>query len=67
MVWCRRLLVYSPNLGQWDLDRFGPAGAQTFRDWSALIKAQQGICPEDARVAAFPCGALQLGGGEYKR
>ena len=66
MFWNRRLFVYSPNLGQWDIDRFGPPGAVLFRDWSSLIGALAAQYPSGAQAVVFPCGTLQLGGGEYK-
>jgi nickel-dependent lactate racemase len=67
MVWNRRLMVFSPNLGQWDLDRFGPAGAIVSGDWSALIKTLEGTYPGQVRAVVFPCGTLQMGGGEYQK
>jgi nickel-dependent lactate racemase len=64
--WQRRLIVYSPNVNQWDVDRLCPPGTLLFREAPALIRALSDLHPGRARAAVFPCGTLQLGGGEFK-
>ena len=66
LAWQRRLVVYSPNLTQGDIQRFCPAGTLLFKEWPGLIEMLEGLYPGSARAVVLPCGALQLGGGEHK-
>jgi lactate racemase len=64
--WNRRLVIFSPGVYEWDVRRLCPAGTLLFRDWSALIRALEQLHPGSARAVVFPCGTLQLGGGEHR-
>jgi nickel-dependent lactate racemase len=66
LAWQRRLVVYSPNLTEGDIERFCPRGTLLCKDWPSLIQMLEGLHPGQARVIVLPCGALQLGGGEHK-
>lgn len=66
LAWQRRLIVYSPNLTQGDIERFCPPGTLLFKEWSGLIEMLERVHPGRARAVVLPCGALQLGGGEHK-
>ena len=66
LAWRRRLIVYSPNLTQADIQRFCPPDTLLFKEWSSLVQMLQVQYPNRARAVVLPYGTIQLGGGEYK-
>jgi hypothetical protein len=64
--WHRRLAIFSPCVNEWDVRRLCPPGTLLFKDWSALIQTLEQLYPGRAQAVVFPCGTLQLGGGEHK-
>ncbi|MCL4302297.1 MAG: DUF2088 domain-containing protein [Anaerolineae bacterium] len=65
LAWGRRLIVYSPNLTQADIQRFCPDGTLLFKEWPSLVKMLEAQYPGRTRVVVLPYGTIQLGGGEH--
>jgi len=56
----RQLLVYSPNLYQWDVDDFYPAGTKLCRTWPEVLASLGAEAGEAKSVGVFPAGVLQI-------
>lgn len=56
----RQLLVFSPNLHQWDVDDFYPAGTVHCSSWGDVISALSGESVAKKTVGIFPAGVLQI-------
>lgn len=56
----RQLLVFSPNLHQWDVDDFYPAGTKHCATWPDVIAALSAGAGTPRRVGIFPAGVLQI-------
>ncbi|MBS10402.1 MAG: hypothetical protein CME19_02215 [Gemmatimonadetes bacterium] len=55
-----KVVVYSEYLSRTDLDRFGPADRVVgYATWEQVIRELRSDYPKDARVAVFPCAAIQ--------
>jgi nickel-dependent lactate racemase len=56
----RQLLVFSPNLHQWDVDDFYPAGTTHCATWEDVVDALCVRSEAPRRVGIFPAGVLQI-------
>jgi nickel-dependent lactate racemase len=65
LAWGRRLIVYSPNLTQADIQRFCPDGTLLFKEWPSLVEMLQAQYSGRTRAVVLPYGTIQLGGGEH--
>ena len=56
----KRVLVCSEYLSRTDLDRFGPPDQVVgCASWADVLEHLEAEYPENARVAVFPCAAIQ--------
>lgn len=56
----RQLLVFSPNLHQWDVDDFYPAGTKHCATWQDVVAAVDARPGTGKRVGIFPAAVLQI-------
>jgi hypothetical protein len=56
----RQLIIYSPNLGRWDLQHIFAPGHIMLNEWDHVIEMLQGMVPARPRVAVFPVAATQI-------
>lgn len=59
----REIYVFSPYIGQIDLEQTFFPQARLFKKWSVLMETLKKKYTNSCHVAVFPCGPLQIGKG----